>query len=108
MTQNQIVCLWPNASLLILNDICASMHSHYVSIDPRIEKTFSVIHGSYKDKIRLSQLASAAHLSESRFRHLFKQETGSSIRQYILNIRTLEAVKLIINGRRVPEIMRIL
>ena len=67
-------------------------------VDPRIKKVISLIHSSYKDSIRLSHLASLSNLSESRLRHLFKKETGITIRQYILNMRVTEAVKLVIDG----------
>ncbi len=67
-------------------------------MDPRIKQSCSFINHSCKGTIRLSDLASSACLSKSRFRHLFKQETGITIRQFILNVRTLEAAKLIIRG----------
>lgn len=68
------------------------------TMDPRITQSCHYIRQSYKEPVRLSDLASNVHLSESRFRHLFKQETGITIRQFILNTRTAEAVKLIIRG----------
>ena len=68
------------------------------STDPRVKKAISEIHCTYKETIELSNLASFANLSPSRFRHLFKEETGITVRQYILNMRVTEAVKLIING----------
>ncbi len=68
------------------------------SIDPRIEKAISIIHSSVKDPIKLSSLAKSTNLSESRIRHLFKEETGLSVRQYIANKRIIEALKLIIDG----------
>ena len=68
------------------------------STDPRVKKAISEIHCIYKETIKLSNLASLTHLSTSRLRHLFKEETGITVRQYILNMRVTEAVKLIIDG----------
>ncbi|MEJ2545896.1 MAG: helix-turn-helix transcriptional regulator [Calditrichaceae bacterium] len=68
------------------------------STDPRVKKAISEIHHTYKQTIELSHLASSTRLSPSRLRHLFKEETGITVRQYILNMRVTEAVKLIING----------
>jgi AraC-like DNA-binding protein len=68
------------------------------STDSRVKKAISEIHRTYQETIELSNLASSTNLSTSRLRHLFKEETGITVRQYILNMRVTEAVKLIIDG----------
>ena len=73
-------------------------YSKMSSTDPRVKKAISEIHCAYKETIELSNLASLTNLSTSRLRHLFKEETGITVRQYILNMRVTEAVKLIIDG----------
>ena len=66
--------------------------------DSRIEKAITLIHKTYKENFTLSFLASEIGLSKSRIRHLFKEQTGITISKYILNIRLIEAIKIIING----------
>ena len=71
--------------------------------DARVQAACRFINRFYQDSIELSDLAARAYLSESRFRHLFKQETGLSIRQFILNTRAVEAVRLILQGNSITS-----
>lgn len=73
------------------------------SMDLRIEVIMALIRGSIKDTQRVACLARSVHLSESRLRHLFKEETGLTIRRYVLHLRLTEALRLIIDGSRYTE-----
>lgn len=55
------------------------------NIDDRILNCVQQIDTLFtSDKVTVSQLSEIAYLSESRFTHLFKKETGISVHQYLL------------------------
>lgn len=57
--------------------------------------------------IKMEELAKQFHMSESKLRKLFKQETHVTIQQYFLNLK-IDAIKqLLKEGKRVEEITRI-
>ncbi|MHA3023040.1 helix-turn-helix domain-containing protein [Mycobacterium sp. BMJ-28] len=60
-------------------------------IDPRIEVAAKQIRDDPAVSTPAHELAAAAGLSESRFLHLFRQETGSSLRRYRLWSRLIRA-----------------
>jgi len=63
-------------------------------MDRRIELVISLLENDTSRAWDTRTLAVLVNLSPSRFRHLFKQETGTSPRQYLreLRFRTAEAM----------------
>lgn len=53
--------------------------------------------------LTLQQVAVAVHLSPSRLRHLFVQETGTTYRGYVLWLRSNRAVVAMMEGGRWTE-----
>lgn len=88
---------------LLLNDLVPilrfyresqySSHSHIK--DSRIVTAIKMIHKRFADKITVSQISSEVHLSESRFLHLFKSQTGASFIGYLLKVRLQKAAELL-------------
>ena len=62
------------------------------SIDPRIERAIAWLRSRLSEATSLDQAAAQAHLSPSRFRHLFMEQTGVSFRAYLLWARVELAV----------------
>lgn len=62
------------------------------AVDPRIAKVLERIRDSPGGELSLAQAAAASHLSPSRFRHLFVEQTGISFRAYLLWARVGYAV----------------
>ena len=62
------------------------------SIDPRIERAIAWVRSRLNEPMSLEQAATQAHLSPSRFRHLFMEQTGVSFRAYLLWARVGLAV----------------
>jgi AraC-like DNA-binding protein len=60
-------------------------------IDARIEMAAKLIRDDPAVSVPAQDLAATAGLSESRFLHLFRQETGSSLRRYRLWSRLIRA-----------------
>lgn len=66
--------------------------------DDRLSRATAYIRNNISRSITLDEVAREAFLSPSRFRHLFVEQTGMSLRQYILWRRFIRAWELISNG----------
>jgi len=64
-----------------------------VTTDPRIRLALELFNETRT--VRVGQIASSLNLSESRFRHLFKQELGISPTQYLKIVRLGQARELL-------------
>ena len=69
-----------------------------IALDPRLVRALEYIRGNLHDPIALGDVAAAVALSESRFRHLFVAETGSSFRAYLLWLRINLAIEAAMAG----------
>ena len=58
--------------------------SAFTPLDPRISKALSTIAVADNLNIKLETLALASGLSSSRFRHLFSEHMGMSVKRYLL------------------------
>jgi len=67
-------------------------------IDPRINKIFQYTKNHLFENLTSQTLAQQVHLSESRFRHLFKKEVGISVSKYLQWLRLKKAGELILYG----------
>ncbi len=72
-------------------------------IDERISKARQLIAEGNPSGLSVNNIANTVCLSESRFRALFKKETGISVYNYILWSRIRFAITRIINGCAVNE-----
>ncbi|HYF19249.1 MAG TPA: AraC family transcriptional regulator [Ramlibacter sp.] len=66
--------------------------------DPRVRAAVDHIGRHVDQPLTLPQVAAVAHLSPSRFRHLFVQETGMPLRTYLLWRRLLHVWTLLVQG----------
>ena len=66
--------------------------------DERILKSIENIHADLHMDIRIKDIASKAHLSESRYAHLFKEQVGIPFRRFVLWTRLQTTVKSVIEG----------
>ncbi len=71
--------------------------------NPRIAAAIDFISQRMSSSISLQDVAAAVHLSPSRLRHLFVQETGITFRGYVLWLRINRAVAVMMNGRSWTE-----
>ena len=69
------------------------------SLDPRIQTVLERIRRDYALPWDLRQMAAVAGLSESRFAHLFRLETGVSPRNYVESVRLEHARRLLVEGK---------
>jgi AraC family transcriptional regulator len=68
-------------------------------VDPRIGRAIAWARSRLDGPIALKEAAEVAHLSPSRFRHLFVAQTGVSFRAYLLWARVESAVGAAMDGR---------
>ncbi|HEU5297748.1 MAG TPA: AraC family transcriptional regulator [Burkholderiaceae bacterium] len=68
-------------------------------VDPRIESAIGWMRGRLAAPISLADAAAQAHLSPSRFRHLFVAQTGVSFRAYLLWARVDSAMGAGMSGQ---------
>ncbi len=66
--------------------------------DPRISKALEWIAANPDTPPTGALLAAQVHLSESRFTHLFRQQTGLSLSRYLLWLRLFEGVAAVARG----------
>lgn len=62
-------------------------------MDPRVQIAINLIKKNLHRELTLSSMAQAVGLSPSRLRHLFKIETGVTLRQY-LHLQRLQEAKV--------------
>ena len=74
-----------------------------VTVDPRIGRVIALMRSRLGGSISLAQAAAAAHLSPSRFRHLFVAQTGVSFRAYLLWARVNAAMGAGMGGQSWTE-----
>jgi AraC family transcriptional regulator len=71
--------------------------------DPRIVQAVDLIRARLDDPMSLEELARCVHLSPSRFRHLFVEQTGMALRTYILWRRLLHVWELLMEGENLSS-----
>jgi AraC-like DNA-binding protein len=69
-----------------------------VTSDERILRAVRYVNEHLSAPITLKQVAAVAHLSPSRFRHLFAEQTGMGLRQYVLWRRFVSVWEHRMNG----------
>ena len=62
--------------------------------DDRISRAIAHLHRAYNQPLRVEEIALRAHLSESRFRRLFRQRTGLPPMEYLTRLRLSHAGEL--------------
>jgi AraC-like DNA-binding protein len=107
---------WEEQSLLLrcvsimLKSTCmVSEHTFEISDEDSPEGSFvenaeSYIRQNIHRTIKNSELAQHINMSESAFNHRFKEKTGSSPKQRILEIKIETAKSLLLKGKRLQEV----
>lgn len=81
---------------LLINDILGIVPANKL-FDPRVKQVLDELRSSPAKK-DIRELSRLVHISESRLMHLFKEEVGIPIRQYILWARLMKAINAIVAG----------
>ncbi len=86
--------------------IMAKLRSYYYSRYPQdaafenihsvsINEALNYIKNHYLEHIKIEDIAGRVNISESRFRHVFKEMLNVSVKAYITQLRIAEAQKLL-------------
>ncbi|HYM83013.1 MAG TPA: helix-turn-helix domain-containing protein [Candidatus Dormibacteraeota bacterium] len=62
----------------------------------QIRPVLAYVEGHCQESIRLEDVASVVHVSASRVRHLFKDVTGVSFKEYVTHVRVAESKRLLL------------
>nr|WP_298169343.1 AraC family transcriptional regulator [uncultured Pseudomonas sp.] len=73
-------------------------------LNPRIVKAIELIDQLPLNSVTLDALAAQLHLSPSRLRHLFKEETGSTIRRFSREMAVRRAITQWAQGRSLTDV----
>ena len=95
----------PESLLHVVQQILQTLagESSPVKPDPRVKAIETYIISAHPDDIQIPGLAAKIHLSESRLRALFKEQTGVSLYKYILWSKIRFAINRIMNNTPVNE-----
>ena len=66
--------------------------------DKRIDKIISFINSNYTRKLRLDEIAEKANMNSTAFCRYFKENTGKTLLQYVMEMRVGYACKLLAVG----------
>jgi AraC-like DNA-binding protein len=80
----------------LIEDLSGTVHRE--PTDARVLAAIEYIRQRVDQPVSLPEVASAAHLSPERFRHLFVEETGMPLRTYLLWRRLLHVWTLLMGG----------
>ena len=68
-----------------------------------VNRCIHLIHINLHDRLKIQDLATRLHVSRDYLSHVFKQETGSSLHQYILDQKLEEAKSMLALGKSIYE-----
>ena len=86
-----------NIISLITREINYIKNNSNLTSNSKISEVCNAMHTNYASSVTIPEYAMMCNLSESRFSHLFKKNTGVSPVQYIMNIRIAKACELLEN-----------
>jgi two-component system response regulator YesN len=88
------ICAWVSYAL---NDFTESVYACQDSKKiTQVRPAIDYIEANYRDQISLEEVAKAAHLSASRLAHLFKEQIGMTIIDYLTDVRIKHAKRLLL------------
>ncbi|MBQ8369830.1 MAG: helix-turn-helix transcriptional regulator [Clostridia bacterium] len=73
-----------------------STESESNGLRKRLEHSAAYIHSHYTENLTVTELAAMEHLSESRFRDIFREAFGAPPGDYIINLRLSHACELLL------------
>lgn len=87
----------------LLRCIPIDLNKKYIR-DIRVLKSMAyILKNIEKEKLSLKEIALYASISSSRLSHLFKEETGVTIKNYVLLCRILKAIELIMQRKNITQ-----
>ncbi|MEZ5041894.1 MAG: AraC family transcriptional regulator [Saprospiraceae bacterium] len=88
---------------------CYTILKHLIELgkpakrDERVDKAIAFIIRSQNKPFKVKDVADHVYLSESRLRHLFKEQVGQPIQNFILWMRVVDSLNLVLKGKRLDQ-----
>ena len=93
--------LFPIASAshlaVLLVEVGRQVHRSEENMTTQLSKSIQYIHRAFPEEISSAELAEMEHLSVPRYNVLFRAQTGTSPRRYIIRLRMDNACELLLN-----------
>lgn len=92
--------------LLFVSSCISDTPPQFGEKNPDYEKVIPIldyIQKHYKEQFTIDELATRFHLSKYYLCHIFKKGTGFSVMEYVIQMRILEAQRLLRHGHSVQE-----
>lgn len=89
--------------LLLMQIYYELIDEELISQNDRIEAVKNYIEENYMLPITVESIAAKLHLHRSHLQKVFKKNTGTTIRQYIISVRLTKARELLLAGKNVTE-----
>ncbi len=87
-----------------LQQVAQQLCSTPPALDPRIAEVTAYLRRHLPEKVDLAELSAVANLSGSRLTHLFKQQTGVTLRRFLAHLKIQRAVFTWRPGMQVAEL----
>ena len=71
---------------------------------PHVARMVDLIEQSYADRITLARLATVLNRQSAYLGHLFRRETGMTVRQWLTRVRLDHAATLIQQGTKIETV----
>jgi len=92
----QDLCVWISSAL---DDFIDSVYHHQdLAKTGRIKPSLEYIEANYDRQLTLAEIAKSAHLSISRLSHLFKEQMGVTMIDYVTSVRIDHAKRLLLTS----------
>lgn len=89
------ICSWIS---LALNDFIESVYEQlHIQNNTRLRPTLEYLQKNYQNRISIDDIAKASHMSVSRLCHLFKEQLGLTVFDYLTNLRVSRAKYLLVS-----------
>lgn len=88
---------------------CQTIFEHLIGttgtsvVDERIKKAVLFISQRHDRQFKVADVAEYVCLSESRLRHLFKQQVGQPIQNFIMWMKVVDSLNMILQGRQLSQ-----
>jgi len=66
------------------------------AIDPRVKTVLALLDSGWNEPVKLPDLADRVGLGQSRLEHLFKEQIGCCVREYVARLRFENAALLLL------------
>ncbi len=74
-----------------------------VTVDSRISKAITFIVNTQGKQLKVKDIADHVFLSESRLRHLFKEQVGQPIQSFMLWTKVINSLNLVLKGEKISR-----